>query len=79
MPLQPDYRTHVMVTSISYPASRYHPHMASIRFRSEGGLEGAVTIPADNLNCKVGDAVPAIQQGVVVELMPNACQKMILP
>jgi hypothetical protein len=79
LPLQPTYRTHATVTSISYPSSRYSPLTASIRFRSEGGLEGGISTPPANLNCKVGDTVPAIQQGTIVELAPGACRKMALP
>jgi hypothetical protein len=77
--LQPEYRTHVIVTSISYPSSKYNPPTASIRFRSEGGLEGGISPPPANLNCKVGDTVPAIQQGVIIELAPGACRKIELP
>ena len=79
LPLQPEYRTHVIVTSISYSSSKYSPPVAYIRFRSEGGLEGDISTPVPNLNCRVGDAVPAIQQGVTVELAPEACRKMSLP
>jgi len=79
MPLQPEYRIHVMVTSISYSASKYRPAIAHIRFRSEGGLEGSISTPPANLNCKVGDTVPAIQQGMIVELAPGACEKIPLP
>src|SRR4051812_19980699 len=78
-PLQPEYRTHVTVTSISYSGSKYRPLTAHIIFRSEGGLSGGFSTPPVNLNCKVGDTVPAIQQGVIVELAPGACQKMTLP
>jgi len=79
IPSQPEYRTHVRITSIAYSSSKYRPPMAFIRFRSEGGLEGSISIPPANLNCKVGDTVPAIQQGVIVELAPRACRKMVLP
>jgi hypothetical protein len=79
IPLQPEYRTHVVVKSISYRSSKYNPPTASIRFRSEGGLESGISTPPANLKCKVGDTAPAIQQGVIIELTPGACRKTKLP
>ena len=81
LPLQPEYRTHVVVTSISYPGSKNFVaiHTANINFRTEGGLEGGVSIPLEQLDCKVGEAVPAIQQGVIIELAPGACRRHSFP
>ena len=79
IPLQPESRTHVIVTSISYPSSKYDAPTAFIRFRSEGGVEGSILTPPANLNCKVGDTAPAVQQGVIIELAPGACRKMEVP
>lgn len=79
LPLQPKYRTHVMITSISYAGSRYSPLTAEISFRSEDGRRSSFSTPPANLNCKVGDTVPAIQQGVTIELTPGACRKIELP
>ncbi len=78
-PLQPQYRMHVMITSIAYSSSKYRSPTAYVRFRSEGGLESSISTPPANLNCKVGDTVPAIQQGTIVELASGACQKVPLP
>ena len=78
-PLQPPYRTRVTVTSIGYQGHKYALATAEIHFRSEGGLEGSFSTPPANLSCKVGDSVPAIQQGTNIELAPGACQKMTLP
>jgi len=79
LPLQPEYRTHVRITSIGYQGHRYSPVTALILFRSEGGLEGSLSMPPANLKCSVGDTVAAIQQGTVIELAPGACQKVALP
>ena len=78
-PLQPTYRTHATVTSIGYQGGRYHLAIVQIHFRSEGGLEGSISTPPANLACRVGDSVPAIQQGTIVELAPGACRKIALP
>jgi len=79
LPLQPEYRTHVRITSIGYQGHKYSAVTVLIMFRSEGGLEGSLSMPPANLNCKVGDTVPAIQQGTTIELAPGACQRVALP
>jgi hypothetical protein len=78
-PLQPEYHTHVRIMSIGYEGSKYRPLEADVAFRSEDGMEHYVAIPPAALNCKVGDVVPAIQQGVIIELAPGACNRMVLP
>jgi len=78
-PLQPEYRTRVRIVSIGYEGSKYHPLVADVAFRSDDGMEHYFAIPPADLNCKVGDIVPAIRQGVIVELAPGVCQKMAVP
>jgi hypothetical protein len=73
LPLQPVRPTKATVTGISGMPSRY-ARTVTLTGRSDDGLVGFDTLPANLLDCVVGDVVDANRQGVSITLAGKACR-----
>ncbi len=74
LPLQPVKLTHATITDIANNAGRYG-RTVTVMFRTDDGLVGWDKLPANIVDCEVGDVVPASRQGVTISLQGRACRK----
>lgn len=73
LPPQPVKTTHVTVVRIANNPRRFG-QTVTVTFRTDDGLIGSDTLPANVIGCAVGDEVPAYREGVSIGLRGRACR-----
>ena len=73
---QPKRQTTAIVVSIApHNQPKFHSDEVVVTARSVGGVVGSKSIATADLNCRVGDTVRGVTQGIVLTLEDRACER----
>jgi hypothetical protein len=74
LPEQPRSETRATVTFIGgEPGALPYAPTVMIVAKTEDGRTAQMSVPSNELHCKVGDRIPAFRRGASVHLDPSSC------
>ncbi len=74
LPKQPKSDTRATVTFIGgRPSADPYAPIVRVVARTEDGKTAQMSVPSNQLHCKVGDQIPAVRRGTSVHLDPSSC------
>ncbi|HET9638166.1 MAG TPA: hypothetical protein VFP12_03075 [Allosphingosinicella sp.] len=74
LPKQPKSETRATVTFIGgVPGADPYAPLVRIVAKTQDGRTAQMSVPSNQLHCKVGDRIPASRRGTSVHLDPSSC------